>query len=162
MVLQDRSAVRISSIKSKRKGHTKEGVSHAVWALRIPRDVFRLNECSSSIHEYDEPGVQTDAGQLKEVQFLGLVINADGIMVDPAKIEAVKEWEIPKAPTEIQSFLGLAGYYRRFIQDFSRIASPLRKLTRKEVKYEWGVAHSKAFEELKEKLTQAPVLADIA
>ncbi|KAI3796222.1 hypothetical protein L1987_38888 [Smallanthus sonchifolius] len=96
---------------------------------------------------------------LKEVQFLGHVINADGIMVDPAKIEAVQEWETPKTPTEIRSFLGLAGYYRRFIQDFSRIASPLTKLTRKEVKYEWGQAQSKAFEELKKKLTQALVLA---
>ncbi|KAI3686378.1 hypothetical protein L1987_80053 [Smallanthus sonchifolius] len=66
---------------------------------------------------------------LREVQFLGHVINPNGIMVDPAKIETVKEWNIPKTPIEIRSFLGLAGYYRRFIQDFSRIASPLTKLT---------------------------------
>ncbi|KAI3821411.1 hypothetical protein L1987_08979 [Smallanthus sonchifolius] len=95
---------------------------------------------------------------LREVQFLGHVVNPDGIMVDPAKIEAVKEWNIPKTPTDIRSFLGLAGYYRRFIQDFSRIASPLTKLTRKEVKYEWGPTQSNAFEELKTRLTQAPVL----
>ncbi|KAI3810835.1 hypothetical protein L1987_20458 [Smallanthus sonchifolius] len=95
---------------------------------------------------------------LREVQFLGHVINPNGIMVDPAKIETVKEWNIPKTPTEIQSFLGLAGYYRRFIQDFSRIASPLTKLTWKEVKYEWGQTQNNAFEELKTRLTQAPVL----
>ncbi|KAI3828904.1 hypothetical protein L1987_03015 [Smallanthus sonchifolius] len=70
------------------------------------------------------------------------------------EIVTVREWNIPKTPTEIRSFLGLAGYYRRFIQDFSKIALPLTKLTRKEVKYEWGLT-----QELKEKLTQAPVLA---
>ncbi|KAI3821409.1 hypothetical protein L1987_08976 [Smallanthus sonchifolius] len=96
---------------------------------------------------------------LREVQFLGHVINPNGIMVDPAKITTVRDWEIPKTPTEIRSFLGLAGYYRRFIQDFSKIASPLTKLTRKEEKYEWGPKQDEAFKELKEKLTQTPVLA---
>ncbi|KAI3682967.1 hypothetical protein L1987_83381 [Smallanthus sonchifolius] len=96
---------------------------------------------------------------LREVQFLGHVINPNGIMVDPAKIVTVKEWNIPKTPTEIRSFLGLAGYYRRFIQDFSKIALPLTKLTRKEVKYEWGSTQDEAFKELKKRLTQAPVLA---
>ncbi|KAI3725205.1 hypothetical protein L1987_64983 [Smallanthus sonchifolius] len=96
---------------------------------------------------------------LREVQFLGHVINPNGIMVDPAKITTVRDWDIPKTPTEIRSFLGLAGYYRRFIQDFLKIASPLTKLTRKEEKYEWGLKQDDAFKELKEKLTQAPVLA---
>ncbi|KAI3795060.1 hypothetical protein L1987_37704 [Smallanthus sonchifolius] len=96
---------------------------------------------------------------LREVQFLGHVINPNGIMVDPAKIVTVREWNIPKTPTEIRSFLGLAGYYRRFIQNFSKIASPVTKLTRKEVKYELGSTQDEAFKELKEKLTQAPVLA---
>ena len=73
---------------------------------------------------------------LSEVQFLGHVINAQGIQVDPAKIEAILKWEVPKSPTEVRSFLGLAGYYRRFIKDFSRIAIPLTSLTRKLVKYE--------------------------
>ncbi|KAI3798017.1 hypothetical protein L1987_33283 [Smallanthus sonchifolius] len=90
---------------------------------------------------------------LSEVQFLGHIINADGIQVDPVKIEAISEWEIPKSPTEIHSFLGLAGYYRRFIQDFFRIAVPLTSLTLKSVNYEWGPKQSKAFETLKQKLT---------
>ncbi|KAJ0509396.1 putative nucleotidyltransferase, Ribonuclease H [Helianthus annuus] len=68
---------------------------------------------------------------LREVQFLGHVINGDGIHVDPTKIEAIKNWETPKTPTEIRQFLGLAGYYRRFIEDFSKIAQPLTLLTRK-------------------------------
>ncbi|KAI3773700.1 hypothetical protein L1987_48230 [Smallanthus sonchifolius] len=93
---------------------------------------------------------------LSEVQFLGHIINADGIQVDPVKIEAISKWEIPKSPTEVCSFLELAGYYRRFIQDFSRITVPLTSLTHKSVKYEWGLKQSEAFETLKQKLTQDP------
>ncbi|KAD0280377.1 hypothetical protein E3N88_44511 [Mikania micrantha] len=96
---------------------------------------------------------------LREVQFLGHVVNPKGIMVDPAKVETVMKWSPPKSPTEVRSFLGLAGYYRRFIQDFSKIATPLTKLTKKDVKYEWGPNQEQAFSVLKEKLTQAPVLA---
>ncbi|KAI3762282.1 hypothetical protein L1987_52707 [Smallanthus sonchifolius] len=96
---------------------------------------------------------------LREVQFLGHVINAEGILVDPSKIETVMKWNPPKTPTEIRSFLGLAGYYRRFIQDFSKIATPLTKLTKKETKFVWGVKQDNAFQKLKEKLTQAPVLS---
>ncbi|KAD3640698.1 hypothetical protein E3N88_29921 [Mikania micrantha] len=95
---------------------------------------------------------------LREVQFLGHVINADGILVDSSKIQAVTKWSPPKTPTEIRSFLGLAGYYRRFIQDFAKIASPLTKLTRKNTKFVWGEDQDKSFNELKTKLTQAPVL----
>ncbi|XP_021974684.1 uncharacterized mitochondrial protein AtMg00860-like [Helianthus annuus] len=72
---------------------------------------------------------------LREVQFLGHIISADGILVDPSKIEAMTKWSPPKNPSEIRSFLGLAGYYKRFIQDFSKIASPLTKLTRKEERF---------------------------
>ncbi|KAF5816405.1 putative nucleotidyltransferase, Ribonuclease H [Helianthus annuus] len=95
---------------------------------------------------------------LREVQFLGHVISADGVLVDPSKIEAVSKWNPPKNPSEIRSFLGLAGYYRRFIQDFSKIALPLTKLTQKKEKFIWGVDQERAFQTLKEKLTQAPVL----
>ena len=69
--------------------------------------------------------------------FLGHVISAEGIFVDPRKVEAVLKWERPTNVTEIRSFLGLAGYYRRFIEGFSTIASPLTKLTRKEVRFVW-------------------------
>jgi hypothetical protein len=68
---------------------------------------------------------------------LGHVISAEGIFVDPGKVEAVLKWERPTNVIEIQSFLGLAGYYRRFIERFSAIASPLTKLTRKEVRFVW-------------------------
>ena len=68
---------------------------------------------------------------LRKVHFLGHVVSAEGITVDPAKIEAVKEWKAPRSVTEIRSFLGLAGYYRRFVEGFSKIAAPLTALTRK-------------------------------
>nr|XP_043629897.1 uncharacterized mitochondrial protein AtMg00860-like [Erigeron canadensis] len=96
---------------------------------------------------------------LREVQFPGHLISSEGIKVDPAKIEAVSKWEQPKTPTEIKSFLGLAGYYRRFIQDFSRIAKPMTELTKKGVKYVWTETKKKAFQTLKTKLCEAPVLA---
>jgi len=96
---------------------------------------------------------------LGEVQFLGHVVNRKGIHVDPAKIEAVKTWVAPKTPTEVRSFLGLAGYYRRFISNFSKIAKPLTILTQKNRPYEWGDEQKEAFETLKEKLCNAPILS---
>ena len=65
------------------------------------------------------------------------MVSASGVSVDQEKVEAVMSWERPKSVFEIRSFLGLAGYYRRFIEDFSRIAAPMTKLTRKEVKFDW-------------------------
>ncbi|KAD5508623.1 hypothetical protein E3N88_16326 [Mikania micrantha] len=95
---------------------------------------------------------------LKEVQFLGHIVNENGDHVDSAKIEAVKNWSTPKTPTEIRSFLGLAGYYRRCISNFSRIAVPLTSLTQKNRPYEWGPKQEEAFQTLKQKLCDAPVL----
>ena len=74
---------------------------------------------------------------LEEVNFLGHVISGQGISVDPAKVEAVLKWERPKTVTEIRSFVGLVGYYRRFIKDFSRIVTPLTQLTRKNQPFAW-------------------------
>ncbi|GJS87709.1 putative reverse transcriptase domain-containing protein, partial [Tanacetum coccineum] len=96
---------------------------------------------------------------LKEVQFLGHVVNRDGIHVDPSKVESVKNWKTPESSTEIRSFLGLAGYYRRFIENFSKIAKPLTLLTQKNKTYVWGDKQDEAFRILKEKLCNAPVLA---
>ncbi|KAJ9556412.1 hypothetical protein OSB04_011026 [Centaurea solstitialis] len=143
---------------------------------------------------------------LQEVQFLGHLVNREGIKVDPAvttvsfdpqiqasfkvpllfikesepglnlalinrletlnhkrgvtpaKVEAVMKWETPKSPTKIRSFLGLAGYYHRFIQDFSKVAVPLTKLTRKNVSFIWGELQQSAFETLRQKLCEALVL----
>ncbi|GJR66566.1 hypothetical protein Tco_0012631 [Tanacetum coccineum] len=82
---------------------------------------------------------------IPKVQFLGHVIDSKGIHVDPAKIESVKDWTSPKTPTEIRQFLGFAGYYRRFIEGFSKIAKPMTKLTQNKVKFEWGDKQEAAF-----------------
>ena len=95
---------------------------------------------------------------LKEVSFLGHIVSAEGIRVDPAKIEVVVNWKPPQSLTEVRSFLGLAGYYRRFVKGFSIIASPLTRLLRKGVKFEWTDKCQDSFEQLKEMLVEAPVL----
>ncbi|XP_073120572.1 uncharacterized protein [Henckelia pumila] len=94
--------------------------------------------------------------QLK-ISFFGHIVSAKGIEVDPSKVEAVRNWVAPKNATEIQSFLGLAGYYMRFIQDFSKIALPLTSLTQKGVKFVWSDQCEKSFAELKERLMSASV-----
>ena len=79
--------------------------------------------------------------------------------MDPSKIEAVKAWEPPKNVKEVRSFLGLAGDYRRFVEGFSRIAQPLTNLLKKTTRFEWNEACQRSFDELKRRLTSAPVLA---
>ncbi|KAJ9566079.1 hypothetical protein OSB04_002045 [Centaurea solstitialis] len=96
---------------------------------------------------------------LREVQFLGHVVSAEGIKVNPAKIEAIRGWEPPRSPSKVQSFLGLAGYLRKFIQDFSSIATPLTALTKKNVRFVWDKAQDEAFKTLKERLSSAPILS---
>ncbi|GJZ66794.1 putative reverse transcriptase domain-containing protein [Tanacetum coccineum] len=96
---------------------------------------------------------------IPKVQFLGHVIDSRGIHVDPAKIESIKDWASPKTPTEIRQFLGLAGYYRRFIEGFSKIAKPMTKLTQKGIKFDWGEKEENAFQLIKQKLCSAPILA---
>ncbi|XP_038887182.1 uncharacterized mitochondrial protein AtMg00860-like [Benincasa hispida] len=95
---------------------------------------------------------------LKQVVFLGHVVSADGVSVDPQKVEAVVNWERPASATEVHSFLGLAGYYRRFVEDFSRLALPLTALTRKNAKFEWLDKCKQSFQELKKRLVTAPIL----
>ena len=95
---------------------------------------------------------------MESVAFLGHVVSKDGIQVDPQKIEAVSEWPRPTTVIEIRNFLGLAGYYRRFVQDFLRIAAPMTRLTQKNVKFMWFEVCENSFQLLKEKLTIAPVL----
>ncbi|KAI3743000.1 hypothetical protein L1987_60701 [Smallanthus sonchifolius] len=89
---------------------------------------------------------------IREVQFLGHVVNEKGIHVDPSKIEAIKNWAAPKNLTEVRQFLGLAGYYRRFIEGFSKIAQTLTTLTQKGKPYNWGDTQESAFQQLKQKL----------
>ena len=92
------------------------------------------------------------------MQFLGHLVNQKGILVDLAKIEVVMQWDILRSPTEIRSFLGLAGYYMRFIQDFSKIAVPLTRLTKKSVVFRWVPEQQVAFETLRQRLCEALIL----
>ncbi|TYK27805.1 pol protein [Cucumis melo var. makuwa] len=96
--------------------------------------------------------------ELKKVSFLGHVVSSEGVSVDPAKIEVVTSWPRPSTVSEVRSFLGLTDYYRRFVEDFSRIASPLTQLTRKRTPFVWSPSCESSFQELKQKLVIAPVL----
>jgi hypothetical protein len=96
---------------------------------------------------------------LDTVKFLGHTISSDGISVDSSKIQEVLDWKPPKLVHQIRSFLGLAGYYHRFIPDFSRIAKPMSELLKKGVKFSWNNKYEEAFHTLRAHLTTAPVLA---
>ncbi|XP_052726140.1 uncharacterized protein LOC128194637 [Vigna angularis] len=95
---------------------------------------------------------------MKEVQFLGHVVSVGGILMDPAKVQAVLKWESPRSVTEVRSFMGLAGYYRCIIEGFSKIVVPLTQLTRKDHPFAWTDRCELSFQELKQKLTSAPIL----
>ena len=95
---------------------------------------------------------------LKEVSFLGHIVFAEGIRVDPVKIEAILSWKPPRNVTKVRSFLGLAGYYQQFVKGFSIIAFSLTKLLRKGVKFEWDDKCQSSFERLKKILVEAPML----
>jgi hypothetical protein len=95
---------------------------------------------------------------LDSVKFLGYTISKDGISVDPSKVQEAMDWKPPKSVHQILSFLGLAGYYRRFIPDFSRIAKPMTELLKKGVKFVWSEECDHAFHTLRKHLTSAPLL----
>ena len=118
--------------------------------LRIVLQILRENQLFAKLSKCDF--------WLKKVSFLGHIVSAEGIRVDLVKIEAVMNWKPPRNVTEVRSFLGLAGYYWRFVQGFSVIASSLTRLLRKWVKFEWDDKCQFGFERLKEILVEAPVL----
>jgi hypothetical protein len=100
---------------------------------------------------------------ISEVLFLGHIINRDGLVVDPKKVAAILDWKAPKDVRGIKSFIGMAGYYRRFIVGFSKIARPMTALLAKNVEFKWTPACQESFEMLNQKLTIAPelVLPDV-
>ena len=95
---------------------------------------------------------------IDEVPFLDHIISKGGIAVDPSKVKDVLEWETAQTVKEVRSFLGLAGYYRRFIENFSKIAKPLTSLLEKNAAFIWTDERQMTFDELKKRLTMAPVL----
>jgi hypothetical protein len=96
---------------------------------------------------------------LEEIQFLGHVLSARGIAVDPSKVKDILEWKPPTTVHQVRSFLGLAGYYRRFIPDFSKLVKPITSLLKNDTKFNWSSKCNEAFGQLKVLLTTAPVLA---
>jgi hypothetical protein len=96
---------------------------------------------------------------MKKVPFLGHIISAEGIAVDPSKVQEVYDWKSPRSATQIHSFLGLVGYYRRFIPNFTKITKPMTQLLEKEAKFKWSPQCNEVFLTLKKLLTTAPVLA---
>jgi hypothetical protein len=95
---------------------------------------------------------------LTQVAFLGHVISIGGVSVDPGNVKDMLNWKLPTNVSEIHSFLGLVGYYRRFIQDFSKIAKPMTRLLEKGKVFKWAQDCQESFEELKKRLTTTPVL----
>jgi len=96
--------------------------------------------------------------KVREVGFLGVIIGEDGVRMEKEKVQEVIEWPVPKIVKDVQKFLELVNYYRRFVKDFAKIARPLHDMTRKENKWSWRERQQKAFEELKERFTIEPVL----
>ena len=94
----------------------------------------------------------------EEVRFLGHIVSKEGLAVDPANVVAVQDWKTPGNATEVRSFLGLAGFYRKFIRDFAKISAPLTRLTKKNLAFAWDLDCDIAFQRLKRALTTAPVL----
>ncbi|GJU58908.1 putative reverse transcriptase domain-containing protein [Tanacetum coccineum] len=145
----------------------QEEIRYAVWADKRINNIYGLNELrlppEDDFRLTQEGEVNAKFSKcefwLKEVQFLGHVVNRDGIHVDPIKVESVKNWKTLESSTEIRLFLGLTGYYRRFIENFSKMAKPHTLLTQKNKTYVCGDKQDEAFRILKEKLCNALVLA---
>lgn len=94
----------------------------------------------------------------EKIHYLGHILSKEGIAVDPDKIKAIVEWPIPKKILEVRSFMGLASYYRRFVEGFSKIENPITSLQRKGKRFVWTEQSDKAFQILKGKLTSRPIL----
>ncbi|KAL0282101.1 UNVERIFIED_CONTAM: Retrovirus-related Pol polyprotein from transposon [Sesamum radiatum] len=118
--------------------------------LRIVLQILKEKELYTKLSKYEF--------WVNHVVFLGHVISGDGVMPDPSKVKAIIEWTIPKNAVEVRSFLGLAGYYRRFVEGFSINAGPLTKLLRKRVAFQWTKQCQQSFDELKGRLTSTPIL----
>ncbi|GJW57611.1 putative reverse transcriptase domain-containing protein [Tanacetum coccineum] len=127
----------------------------------IPKTAFRTRygHFEFTVMTFGLTNTPATREEHEKYNFLRHVINGGGIHVDPSKIEAVKNWKALRTPSEVHLFLGLAGYYRRFIEDFSKIAKPLTVLTQKSKTFDWGEEQENAFQTLKDKLCNAPVLA---
>nr|GEU47103.1 putative reverse transcriptase domain-containing protein [Tanacetum cinerariifolium] len=127
-------------------------------SFRMCIDYRELNKLTVK-NWYPLPRIDDLFDQLQGSSVYSKIDLRNGVHVDPAKVEAIRNWSAPTTPTEVRQFLGLAGYYRRFIEGFSLISKPFSKMTHKNKKYEWGMEEEEAFQTLKQKLCSAPILA---
>ncbi|XP_070045384.1 uncharacterized protein [Nicotiana tomentosiformis] len=141
-------AIEDRKLKNRRK---REGSSKA-------RTAGKLGGSSSGVRLAISGGSSSPSQSFAQSSMSAPPSGANGIKVNPQKIAAVKNWPRPTTPIEIHSFLGLAGYYRKFVEGFSTLAYPLTKLTQKAVKFQWSDACERSFQELKSKLTTTPIL----
>ena len=121
--------------------------------LRVVLETLRKEQLYAKLSKYEF--------WLREVSFLGHIVSEEGIRVNPKKIEVIIEWKPPRNVTEVLSFLGLEGYYKRFVKGFSMTAGTMKKLLQKNVRFEWSEKCQASFEKLKAFLTEAPVLTQL-
>jgi hypothetical protein len=127
-------------------GTLKEHVEHVKKVLRKLKE-YKL---------YLQPG--KCEFHVKETEFLGFIVSIEGVKMNPKKISAVQEWPIPETVKDVQSFLGFANYYWKFIKDYSKITVPLLEITKKKVGFNWNEEHQEAFNRIKQIFLEAPVL----
>lgn len=131
-----------------------------VFSADIPTHLQRLKQVFERLLQVNLKLKPSKCAFLRRsVEFLGFSISADGIKTDNRKIQAIIDWPIPKKLREVRGFLGLCGYYRKFVDNFSDIAAPLHALTKKNVQFSWSEGCQISFDALKKKLTEAPILA---
>jgi hypothetical protein len=141
------------------------GHSHAIDILEQNmnaeiRDQIVLKKVLKRLEEHDlfaKPEKCTFG--VKEVEFLGMIVSREGIKMDDSKVKAIREWPTPKTVRGVRSFLGLANFYRRFIEGYAQVARPLNDLTKKDTPFAWKEAQQTAFDTLKNRFTTAPILA---
>jgi transposase InsO family protein len=130
-----------------------------IFSNNLEDHLTHVDQVLSTLEAHDiYLGLDKSAFGLSEMDFLGHVVGQGGIRPDPAKIQAVQDWPTPTKQKHIRAFLGLTGYYRRFIKDYARIALPLTNLTKDHIPWKWGEAEASAFKQLQSALTTAPLL----
>ncbi|GKE03096.1 putative reverse transcriptase domain-containing protein, partial [Tanacetum coccineum] len=154
-LFKDRFEIGLSPTESTRTRHSKDRISNSDKTeheehLKAILELLKKEKLYAKFSKCEF--------WIPKVQFLGHVVDNRGIHVDPAKIESIKDWVSPKTPTEIRQFLGLLGYYRKFIKGFSWISKSMTKLTHKGIKFDWGEKEENAFQLIKQKLCSAPIL----
>ncbi|GKA95559.1 hypothetical protein Tco_0817597 [Tanacetum coccineum] len=166
----------IPKLRVQEKSHSRAGLGHAITDhYKFQVMSFGLTNAPASEEEHAEhlklilellkirenctPSLRSVNFSLLRVQCLVHVNDSEACHVEPTKIESIKDWASPKTPTKIRQFLGLAGYYRRFIEGFSKIAKPMTKLTQKNAKFDWSEKVKDVFQLLKQKLCSAPILS---